>query len=83
VPNKNGYPDLVAVEFDRGRRSGYVRSADLNCPVAVKGENVAIPVYKSDGTTKIGIFIVGNQSPGTRTVPVSYLKCSETGAFGG
>jgi hypothetical protein len=38
--------------------------------------NVAVPVYKSDGTTKIGVFLVGNRGPSTHTVPVASVKCS-------
>lgn len=82
VANKNGFPDLVAVEFDYGR-SGYVTLTDFLCPKAVNGENFAIPVYRSDGTTKIGTFIVGTQGPGIRTVPVSSLNCPKVGSFGG
>jgi hypothetical protein len=83
VPNKHGFPDLVAVVFDRGRRSGYVKSTDFLCPTAVNGENFAIPVYTSNGTTRIGTFIVGPQGPGIRTVPVSSLNCPKVGSFGG
>ncbi len=82
VPNKHGFPDLVAVEFDHGR-SGYVTLTDFLCPKAVNGENFAIPVYTSNGTTRIGTFIVGNQGPGIRTVPVSSLNCPKVGAFSG
>jgi len=82
VANKNGFPDLVAVEFDHGR-SGYVTLTDFLCPKAVNGENFAIPVYESNGTTKIGTFIVGTQGPGIRTVPVSSLNCPRVGSFGG
>ena len=42
----------------------------------------SLPIYKSDGTTRIGTFIVGVQGPGVRTVPVSSLKCSKEGTFG-
>lgn len=80
VPNKNGFPDLVAV--DQGGQSGYVKSSELNCPQAVPGEDFSLPIYKSDGTTRIGTFIVGVQGPGVRTVPVSSLKCSKEGTFG-
>ena len=79
--NKNGFPDLVAVAIDRGRRTGYVHSSELNCQHAVPGENFSLPVYKSDGTTRIGTFIVGNQGPGIRTVPASSLNCSKEGTF--
>jgi hypothetical protein len=79
VANKNGFPDLVAV--DQGGRSGYVTLTDFFCPAAVPGENFAVPVYKSDGTTRIGTFIVGNQGPGIRTVPVSSLNCPKVSAF--
>jgi len=53
----------------------------LNCQQAVPGENFALPVYKSDGTTRIGTFIVGNQGPGIRTVPASVADCSKEGSF--
>lgn len=56
---------------------------DFLCPKAVAGEDFSIPVYESNGTTKIGTFIVGNQGPGIRTVPVSSLNCPRVGAFGG
>jgi hypothetical protein len=81
VVNKNGFPDLVAVAIDRGRRTGYVDSLLLNCQQAVPGENFALPVYKSNGTTRIGTFIVGNQGPGIRTVPASAADCSKQGSF--
>jgi len=81
VVNKNGFPDLTAVAIDRGRRTGYVDSLLLNCQQAVPGENFALPVYKSDGTTRIGTFIVGNQGPGIRTVPASVADCSKEGSF--
>ena len=100
VPNKHGFPDLIAVSFDRGRHSGYVKSTDLNCASggnvrspaqalarqnALKGRNVSVPVYESDGTTKIGTYIVGTRSPGTLTVPLSFLSCvgAEPFPFGG
>jgi hypothetical protein len=82
VPNKNGFPNLIAVEFDRGR-TGYVTLKDDLCPHAVPGENFALPVYRSDGTTRIGTFIVGSRAPGFRTVPVSSLDCSAVVPFGG
>jgi hypothetical protein len=81
VVNKNGFPDLVAVAIDRGRRTGYVDSLLLNCQNAVPGENFALPVYKSNGITRIGTFIVGNQAPGIRTVPASSVNCSKEGTF--
>jgi hypothetical protein len=81
VVNKNGFPDLVAVAIDRGRRTGYVDSLLLNCQQAVPGENFALPAYKSDGTTRIGTFIVGNEGPGIRTVPASAAGCSKKGSF--
>jgi hypothetical protein len=95
VPNKHGFPDLLGVSFDRGR-SGYVKSTDLNCAAGgnartpaqqlarqkiLKGRSVSVPVYESDGTTKIGTFIVGSKSPGTRSMPLSSLSCSGAGPF--
>jgi hypothetical protein len=79
--NKNGLPDLVAVAFEADK-SGYVSLTDFLCPNAVPGENFSLPVYKSDGTTRIGTFIVGNKGPGIRTVPVSSLHCPKADSFG-
>jgi hypothetical protein len=88
VPNGHGFPDLVAVSFDQGKKSGYAKWADLNCdwngpgssPPAQGSDaaatNLAIPVYKSNGTTRIGTFVIGEQSPGTRTIPLSSVKCN-------
>ena len=79
VPNKNGFPDLIAV--DQGGHSGYVKSSDFNCFGPSNGDNVAIPIYKSNGTTRIGTFIRGTPNPKTPTVPVSSLNCSKEGSF--
>lgn len=38
--------------------------------------NVAVPVYKSDGITKIGVFLVGNRGPGTHSIRVASVKCT-------
>ncbi|HWE66771.1 MAG TPA: hypothetical protein VG298_09015 [Acidimicrobiales bacterium] len=96
VLNKGHSPDLISVAFDRGRRSGYVKATDLNCASggdmrnpaqalarqrAITGRSVSIPVYESNGTTKIGTFIVGTGSPNTRTVPLSSLSCTGVGPF--
>jgi hypothetical protein len=79
VPNKHGFPDLVAV--DQGGHSGYVKSSDFFCFGASNGDNVAIPIYKSNGTTRIGTFIQGDPNPKTPTVPVSSLNCAAEGTF--
>jgi hypothetical protein len=92
VANAHGFPDLVAVVFNKGKGEGYAKWKDLNCaqdwpgPPRTPAEalaqekqredtNVAVPVYKSDGTTKIGVFLVGNRGPGMHTIPVSSVKC--------
>jgi hypothetical protein len=79
--NKKGFPDLVAVEFDRDR-TGYVTLSDFFCPSAEPGENFSVPVYKSNGTTRIGTFIIGNRGSGNRTIPVSSLNCPTIHSFG-
>lgn len=79
VVNKNGFPDLFAVDVDKGGHQGYVKSSDQNCAAesTLNGRrNVSIPVYESDGTTKIGTFIVGERTAGTPTVPLSSLTCT-------
>ncbi|MHB8295889.1 MAG: peptidase M56 family protein [Acidimicrobiales bacterium] len=89
VANKNGTPDLVAVAIDHGKTQGYVKASEMNCASgrdvaspaqalawdkASAKRNISIPVYKSNGTTVIGTFVVGSASgPGTRTVPLASL----------
>ena len=97
VQNQNGTPDLVAVDVDQGKTQGYVKATELNCAAggyvespeqaldwdkASQDRNISIPVYKSDGTTVIGTFVVGHASgPGAKTVPLSSLSlhCSTIG----
>lgn len=49
VPNDNGVPDLVAAQATNGE-DGYIRDSEL---WEIEG---CIDVYKSDGTTVIGLF---------------------------
>lgn len=91
VMNKNGSPDLVAVVIDGGKLDGYVKASDLACASgqdvvrspaealawdrASEDRNVSIPVYKSNGTTVIGTFVVDHATgPGAKTVPLSSLS---------
>ncbi|MGO8826215.1 MAG: hypothetical protein ACLQU9_13380 [Acidimicrobiales bacterium] len=77
VPTKKGFPDLIAVDVEKDGHQGYEKSSDLNCAQEnAQNRNVSIPVYESDGTTKIGNFIVGDRTPGTPTVPLSSLTCT-------
>jgi hypothetical protein len=77
VPTKEGFPDLIAVDVQKDGHQGYEKSSDLNCAQEnAQGRNVSIPVYESNGTTKIGIFIVGDRTPGTPTVPLSSFTCT-------
>lgn len=93
VSNRHGTPDLVAV--DNGHVVGYVKASDMSCASgrdvanptqalawdkASADRNISIPIYRSDGTTVIGTFIIGNaRGPGVRTVPLSatHLACAE------
>ncbi len=86
VPNVHGFPALVAVSVGHGR-TGYVISKDMNCAPstptealalqrATHGKNLSIPAYKSDGTTKIGTFVIGSVGPGAPVVPLSSLHIS-------
>jgi hypothetical protein len=69
VPNSNGTPDLIAAVATNGQQ-GYVYADQLQAaqPQPTSPEQaarmhptpVAIPVYKSDGHTVIGGFIIGN-----------------------
>jgi hypothetical protein len=52
---------------------------------ASKNRNISIPVYESDGTTVVGVFIVGDaHGPNATTVPLSSLSfhCPTTGIIG-
>jgi hypothetical protein len=95
VQNQNGTPDLLLV--DQGKTQGYVNAAHLNCaehgdvktPAQAliwdresENRNISFPVYKSDGTTVIGSFIIGDaHGPNARTVTFSSLglNCSGIG----
>jgi uncharacterized iron-regulated membrane protein len=69
-------PDLILAEATNGR-VGYVLRTDLEGPTpttpqealseqaAQAGKDQAIPVYLSDGTTKIGVFIVSHSGQAT------------------
>ncbi|WP_269938570.1 peptidase M56 family protein [Arthrobacter sp. HY1533] len=73
VQNGNGTPDLIAVVASNGK-VGYARSAELDNAGGAdfkspeeaiawqnehKGKSVSVPVYESDGTTRVGEFILG------------------------
>ncbi len=89
VQNQNGTPDLIAVLVDQGETQGYVKARQLKCveggdvesPAQAlqwdqesKNRNISIPAYKSDGTTVIGTFLIGDATgPDARTVPFSSL----------
>jgi hypothetical protein len=95
--NQNGSPDLIAVAVDQGETQGYVKASQLNCAARgdvetpaqaliwdqeSKNRNISIPTYKSDGTTVIGTFLIGDATgPDARTVPLSslHLDCANTG----
>jgi hypothetical protein len=97
VTNQNGTPDLVAVSIDQGKVQGYVKASDLNCAsgnyvvhspaqalawdAASKNRNISIPVYESDGSTVIGVFVIDGGGPDATTVPFSNLSlgCPTTG----
>ena len=91
VIDKNGSPDLVAVVIDQGKLQGYVKASDLTCASGLESvhspaealawdkasedRNISVPVYKSDGTTVIGTFVVGRaMRAGAPTVPLSSLR---------
>lgn len=87
VRDKNGTPDLQAVEMAGNTGVGYVKSSDLACASgtdyvhdpaeaiawskASQGRDVAIPAYTSNGTTVIGTFVLGSEGPGIGTVSLS------------
>jgi hypothetical protein len=64
VDNARGTPDLVAVIATNGR-SGYAYNRDLNPPGPTTLQTgpeppQTIPVYTSDGHTRIGVFAIGD-----------------------
>ena len=90
VTDKNGSPDLVAVVIDQDKLQGYVKASDLSCASGLESvhspdealawdkasedRDISVPVYKSDGTTVIGMFVPDDAAhPGARTVPLSSL----------
>jgi PASTA domain len=89
VQNQKGTPDLIAVVVDHGKGQGYVKASELSCaergdvntPAQAlvwdresQNRNISIPAYKSDGSTVIGSFIIGDASgPDARTIPFSSL----------
>lgn len=90
VANSHGTPDLIAAMATNGQ-SGYVRKSAMdigepNTPTQAvtwqraRGSEftVAVPVYASDGTTVLGVFVIGghglaavNQSLGLVTASTS------------
>jgi len=69
LPNSHGTPDLIAAVATNGRQ-GYIYAAQLQAaqPQPTSPEQAAtmhptpvtIPVYKSDGRTVIGEFVIGS-----------------------
>jgi hypothetical protein len=90
VQNQKGTPDLIAVVVDQGKTHGYVEASELNCasggdvksPAQAlawekknQNRNISFPVYESNGTTVIGVFITGDASgPNAQTVTFSSLS---------
>ncbi|MEV6929959.1 hypothetical protein AB0M46_36500 [Dactylosporangium sp. NPDC051485] len=68
VVNERGAPDLVAVIATNGRR-GYAYNRDLNPPGPTTLQTGTepprtVPVYTSDGHTRIGEFVIGGPAAG-------------------
>lgn len=92
----NGTPDLQEAPLSAGIPGGYLTTKQINCasggdvsnPTQAiawdkfsQHTNTVIPVYKSDGTTVIGSYVVGPTGPGVRTVPLSTIAkkfCTST-----
>ena len=92
----NGTPDLQEAPLSAGIPGGYLTTKQLTCasggdvsnPTQAiawdkfsQHTNTVIPVYKSDGTTVIGSYVVGPTGPGVRTVPISTVAkrfCTST-----
>ncbi|WP_432981946.1 hypothetical protein [Dactylosporangium sp. CA-233914] len=68
VVNERGTPDLIAVTATNGR-SGYAYNRDLNPtgPTTLQTgtePSRTVPVYTSDGHTRIGVFVIGGLATG-------------------
>jgi len=92
----NGTPDLQEAPLSAGVPGGYLTTRQLDCasggdvanPTQAiawdkfsEHTNTVIPVYKSDGTTVIGSYVVGPTGRGVRTVPLSTIAkrfCTST-----
>ena len=92
----SGTPDLQEAPLSAGVPGGYLTTKQLNCASGGDVSNptqalawdkfsrhtsTVIPVYKSDGTTVIGSYVVGATGPGARTVPLSTIAkefCTST-----
>lgn len=92
----NGTPDLQLAPLSAGIPGGYLTTKQIDCASGrdvsnpTQGlawdtfrqhTNTVIPVYKSDGTTVIGSYVVGPTGPGVRTVPLSTVAkrfCTST-----
>jgi hypothetical protein len=92
----NGTPDLQEAPLSAGVPGGYLTTKQLDCasggdvsnPTQAvawntfrQHTNTVIPVYKSDGTTVIGSYVVGPTGPGVQTVPLSTIAkrfCTST-----
>lgn len=66
VQNEHGTPDLIAVTASNGRQ-GYVFDRDLNPPPPTSLQtgpepSRTIPVFTSDGHTRVGDFVIGGDS---------------------
>lgn len=83
-------PDLILVVATNGRE-GYAKQADLAAAEgsgfsspqealawqeANEGATFEVPVYKSDGVTRIGVFIVGDQLEGSEASHPSVMRGS-------
>jgi len=92
----NGTPDLQEAPLSAGIPGGYLTTKQITCasggdvsnPTQAiawdkfsQHTNTVIPVYKSDGTTVIGSYVVGATGPGVRTIPLSTVAkrfCTST-----
>jgi hypothetical protein len=75
IDGSNGHPDLIAAIATNGRQ-GYINAkeeaaadpcrspknpaAAVKCTNDNRGKTFTIPVYESDGTTKVGVFAIGS-----------------------
>jgi hypothetical protein len=95
VPNVHGFPDLIAVIFDNGGSSGFVKSTDMNCAMSggrpPTSPTQALARQKALDGRSVSVPVYKNDGktkigtyyvgigPHADAIPLSSLSCSGVG----